>query len=233
LSLVVIVGLGQAVWAQGSAAQSVTLPAAAAPIEAGVLPTRWMTGGPKCLELPTFQIHEYNPNFFILRESGCIHFEKPFLYLIFGSEKALLEDTGAGQVDTASVVMDLVAKWAKRNSRVTPPLIVVHSHSHSDHVAGDLGFRNSPNVQLVPASVVELQKAFSIKTWPTDVVSIDLGGRVVDLIPIPGHDAASIALYDRRTGILLTGLLSRPAVRRRGRLPHVRRQPAAAGGLHT
>jgi glyoxylase-like metal-dependent hydrolase (beta-lactamase superfamily II) len=191
LSLVVIVGLGQTTWAQG--------------IEAGVLPTRWMTGGPKCLELPTFQIHEYNPNFLILRESGCIHFEKPFLYLIFGSEKALLEDTGAGQVDTAGVVMDLVAKWAKRNSRVTPPLIVVHSHSHGDHVAGDPGFRNIPNVQLVPASVVELQKTFGIKTWPTDVVSIDLGGRVVDLIPIPGHDAASIALYDRQTGILLTG----------------------------
>jgi len=191
LSLVVIVGVGQTTWAQG--------------IEAGVLPTRWMTGGPKCLELPTFQIHEYNPNFFILRESGCIHFEKPFLYLIFGSDKALLEDTGAGPVDTAGVVMDLVAKWAKRNSRAAPPLIVVHSHSHGDHVAGDLGFRNSPNVQLVPASVVELQKAFGIKTWPTEVVSIDLGGRVVDLIPIPGHDAASIALYDRQTGILLTG----------------------------
>ena len=204
-SLIVVVGFGLSAWARASAAQSVPLPAASASIEAGVLPTRWMTGGPKCLELPPFQIHEYNPSFFILRESGCIHFEKPFLYLIFGSEKALLEDTGAGQVDTASVVMDLVAKWARRNSRVPPPLIVVHSHSHSDHVAGDVGFKNIPNVQLVPASVVELQKTFGIGTWPTDTVSIDLGERIVDLIPIPGHDVASIALYDRQTGILLTG----------------------------
>jgi glyoxylase-like metal-dependent hydrolase (beta-lactamase superfamily II) len=205
LSLALIVGCGPTAWTQGSAAQSVSLQAAAASIEAGVLPTRWMTGGPKCLELPAFQIHEYNPNFFILRESGCIHFEKPFLYLIFGSEKALLEDTGAGQVDTAGVVMDLIGKWARRNNRVAPPLIVVHSHSHSDHVAGDLGFKSIPNVQLVPASVVELQRTFGIKTWPTDMVSIDLGGRIVDLIPIPGHDVASIALYDRQTGILLTG----------------------------
>src|SRR6185295_6693094 len=51
----------------------------------------------------------------------------------------------------------------------------------------------------------ELQKAFAIKTWPTDIVSIDLGSREVDLIPIPGHDVAGIALYDRQTGILLTG----------------------------
>jgi hydroxyacylglutathione hydrolase len=57
----------------------------------------------------------------------------------------------------------------------------------------------------VPAGVVELQNTFGIKTWPTDVTSIDLGGRVVDVIPIPGHDVASIALYDRQTGILLTG----------------------------
>src|SRR5258707_823944 len=53
-------------------------------IEPGVLPKTWMTGGPKCMEMPAWQVHEYNPNFFILRESGCIHYEKPFLYLIFG-----------------------------------------------------------------------------------------------------------------------------------------------------
>ncbi len=32
-----------------------------------------------------------------------------------------------------------------------------------------------------------------------------MGGRIVDVIPIPGHQAASIALYDRLTGLLLTG----------------------------
>ena len=175
-------------------------------VEPGVLPASWVTGGPKCMEMPAWQVHEYNPNFFILRESGCIHYEKPFLYLIFGRDKVLLEDTGAGQVDTATVVMDLVAKWAKRNNRATPPqLIVVHSHSHGDHTAGDPGFRNLPNVQLVAATVPDLQKAFGITTWPTDIVPIDLGNRIVDLIPIPGHDVAGIALYDRQTGILLTG----------------------------
>ena len=175
-------------------------------VEPGVLPARWMTGGPNCLELPAWQIHEYNPSFYILRESGCTHYEKPFLYLIFGRDKALLEDTGAGRVETAPVVMDLIAKRAARTRRTEPmPLIVVHSHSHGDHVAGDAGFQSLPRVQFVPATVPDLQKAFGIATWPTDVVPIDLGGRIVDLIPIPGHDAAGIALYDRQTGVLLTG----------------------------
>jgi hydroxyacylglutathione hydrolase len=181
------------------------LPASAF-IEPGVLPKSWMTGGPKCMEMPAWQVHEYNPNFFIIRESGCIHFEKPFLYLIFGKDKVLLEDTGAGKVDTSPMIMDLIAKWSKRNSKTEPvPLIVVHSHSHSDHTAGDAGFRSVPGVQFVAASVPELQKAFGLKNWPADFAQIDLGGRILDLIPIPGHDVASIALYDRQTGVLLTG----------------------------
>ena len=179
---------------------------AGALVEPGVLPQAWAVSGPDCAQQPAWQVHEYNANFFILRQSGCIHYEKPFLYLIFGRDKALLEDTGAGQIDSAAVVNEVIARWAKRGGRTAPvPLIVVHSHAHGDHTAGDAGFKDKPNVQFVAATVPELQKAFAIKNWPTDIVPIDLGSRIVDLIPIPGHDAASIALYDRTTGILLTG----------------------------
>ena len=59
----------------------------------GVLPASWITGGPNCATVPDWQIHEYNEDFYILRESGCINYEKPFLYLIFGQDKAILEDT--------------------------------------------------------------------------------------------------------------------------------------------
>lgn len=34
---------------------------------------------------------------------------------------------------------------------------------------------------------------------------VDLGDRIIDVIAIPGHDTVSIALYDRRTAVLLTG----------------------------
>jgi hydroxyacylglutathione hydrolase len=40
---------------------------------------------------------------------------------------------------------------------------------------------------------------------PQDAVPYDLGGRVLDFLAIPGHEASSIAVYDRRTGILFTG----------------------------
>src|SRR5690348_2998580 len=63
-------------------------------LKRGSLAEPWITGGPNCLTVPDWQVHEYNEDFYILRESGCINAEKPFLYLIFGDEKALLEDTG-------------------------------------------------------------------------------------------------------------------------------------------
>jgi hypothetical protein len=54
------------------------------------------TAGPTAPKIPSFQVHEYNADFYILRGSGCLHAEKPFLYLLFGSKRALLFDTGAG-----------------------------------------------------------------------------------------------------------------------------------------
>ena len=47
---------------------------------------------------------------------------------------------------------------------------------------------------------------FGITSWPTQIVEYDLGGgRIIDVIPIPGHQSAHIALYDRQTGLLFTG----------------------------
>ena len=174
-------------------------------LEPGVLPSKWMTGGPNCVTVPDWQVHEYNRDFYILRESGCIHFEKPFLYLIFGDDKALLEDTGAGQVQTAPFVMDLLAKWAKQRNHKPVSLIVIHSHAHSDHIAGDKQFQALSSVQFIAPTPADVQKAAGIAEWPTGIGHIDLGGRTIDVIPIPGHNSASIALYDRRTGILMTG----------------------------
>jgi len=176
-----------------------------ASLQPGALPTVWETGGPNCVTVPDWQVHEYNEDFYILRESGCVHFEKPFLYLIFGQQEALLEDTGAGEIETAPLVMSLIAKWAKKKGRTAPGLVVIHSHGHGDHTAGDKQFRDMPNVQFVAATPAAVQKAAGISRWPDDSGTIDLGGRMIDVIPIPGHNDSSIALYDRVTGNLLTG----------------------------
>ena len=174
-------------------------------VEQGTLPASWLTGGPNCLAVPEWQIHEYNPNLYILRESGCTNYEKPFLYLFLGSERALLIDTGAGASDAAAVTQKLLTRWCKLNKRESIPLVVAHTHAHGDHTAGDKGFDGMANVTLIPATVDANQKAFGISKWPTQAGSIDLGGRVIDVLPIPGHQAAHLAYYDRRTGILHTG----------------------------
>lgn len=169
-------------------------------LEPGNLPSAWRSGGPDCVALPDWQVHEYNPDFYILRQSGCIHFEKPFLYLFFGKQRALLVDTGAGESSAADAVKKLMAQ-KKREM----PLVVTHSHGHDDHTAGDKAFQSMPNVTFVPADVAAQQKFYGIEKWPEQPGSIHLGDRIIDVLAIPGHQPAHLAFYDRRTGILLTG----------------------------
>jgi len=125
--------------------------------------------------------------------------------LLFGKDKALLEDTGAEPSDAARAVSDVIAKWLKAKGRTSITLIVTHSHSHGDHVAGDAGFRGLANATLVPLTVEGTSEFFGIEKWPEGMGHVDLGGRVLDVIPIPGHDKLSLAFYDRETGVLLTG----------------------------
>jgi glyoxylase-like metal-dependent hydrolase (beta-lactamase superfamily II) len=198
-------------------------------LQAGVVPEGWRTGGPNCVTVPDWQIKEYNEDFYILRESGCVDPEKPFLYLIFGDQKALLEDTGVAMrlpdntrgaaIPTAPVIMDLMAKWAERKKHAPVSLVVIHSHSHVDHIAADAQFQALPNVQYIAPTPQEISKASGMTKWPDDVGHIDLGGRIVDVIPFPGHDVASIALYDRLTGNLLTGDSLYPGLLTTGDIP--------------
>jgi len=178
-------------------------------LERGVLPAKWTTGGPKCMEIPEWQVHEYNPNFFILRQSGCTDAEMPFLYLIFGTERGLLWDTGSRNGNLVPELQHVVHDWLERNHRQSIPIIVTHSHSHGDHTFGDAAVQalHDPAmpIQFVAPSVDAATSFFAIDTWPTGIGKVDLGGRVLDIVPIPGHDKYAIALYDRRAGIVLTG----------------------------
>jgi glyoxylase-like metal-dependent hydrolase (beta-lactamase superfamily II) len=175
-------------------------------LERGTLPGSWAESPDGCATRQSdLRLHEYNADFYILRQSGCTNYEKPFLYLIFGDGQALLVDTGARGARVADAIAAALKRWADAHGKPVPRLIAAHSHAHGDHVAGDSALAAMAGVTVVGTSPEAVQRFFALKAWPDSTAAFDLGGRLLDIIPIPGHERASIAIYDRRTGILLTG----------------------------
>ncbi|WP_241233473.1 MBL fold metallo-hydrolase [Altericroceibacterium xinjiangense] len=154
---------------------------------------------------PQTQVQSLDPDTFVIRQSLKTNFEAPFLYLIFGRDKALLFDTGAEGGQTRPVVDRIVQDWLVAHDRSSISLIVAHSHSHGDHVAGDMGFRDRPNTVVIGLEPADVAGFFGIGAWPDEVGRFDLGGRVLHIVPTPGHQSASIMIYDTRLEILLSG----------------------------
>jgi hydroxyacylglutathione hydrolase len=168
-------------------------------LEPGSLAVSWIHGSANCNQNadPELQVHAYNATVHILRQNKCRTFEAPFVYLIEGATTALLLDTGA---TTTVTLRDTV-----RGLIGTKPLIVAHTHAHGDHVASDARFAGQPSTTVVGTARAAVQAQFGLTTWPTTPGMIDLGGRVLDVLAIPGHEATHIAIYDRQTGLLFTG----------------------------
>ncbi|MFO0875335.1 MAG: MBL fold metallo-hydrolase [Phycisphaerales bacterium] len=175
-------------------------------VQGGVFPNQWISGAPQCAFEPQIQVHWYNPDLCIMRQSLCTNFEGPFITLLFGADKVLMMDTGAGNIQIAAKVTQLISEWLAARGQQSITLIVAHTHGHGDHVAGDSQFMGLPNTIVVGKSQAAVKAFFGIANWPTQIVTYDLGGdRIVDIIPIPGHQNAHIAFYDRVSGILFTG----------------------------
>jgi hydroxyacylglutathione hydrolase len=173
----------------------------------GSLDVHWNEGAPDCTATPQdpLQVHPYEPQTFILRQSPCASFEANFLYLLVGSEKALLIDTGAvadpKKMPLAKTILELLPD--KDHQKLA--LLVAHTHRHLDHRAGDPQFASLPSVQVVPIDLEGVQAFFGFTNWPNGIAHLDLGDRIVDVIPTPGHNPTHVAFYDDRTGILFSG----------------------------
>jgi len=178
------------------------------------LNVKWIHGSEPCSANtdPSFQIHSYSDDTIILRENKCINYEGPFIYLLFGNDKVFMQDTGAAPAANSGIafpiretVQKVVNDWAKKHGKASMQLLVTHSHAHGDHIGGDAQFAGQSNTTVVGTKVEDVQSFFGIRDWPNQLVTLDLGGRILDIIPIPGHEPTSIAVYDRRTKLLLTG----------------------------
>jgi hydroxyacylglutathione hydrolase len=176
---------------------------------AGSLDVRWIHGARERTADPPIQVHQYDEHTVIVRQSKSVSYEAPFLYLLFGNDRALLLDTGAtadpAKFPLRATVDRLVADWLARHPRDAYHLVVAHTHGHGDHVAGDAQFTDRPATTVVGRELDAVQQQFGLTNWPEQVVTFDLGGRVLEVTGSPGHHRAAITVYDPWTGFLLTG----------------------------
>lgn len=172
-----------------------------------------------------FQVYKIHSNIYAIYEP--YNYEEVISYLIVGSEKSLLIDTGMGIGNIEKVVHELSSL----------PLIVINTHTHHDHIGDNWRFEqsliglhckfNQKNEQdLINEAQNEIQddairneylpkdfdkksyriKSFSIKKFITDGDIIDLGNeRKILIISTPGHTPDSISLLDIQERILFIG----------------------------
>jgi glyoxylase-like metal-dependent hydrolase (beta-lactamase superfamily II) len=171
---------------------------------------------------PWFEVYRVRPGVFAIYEPH--QSEEVISYLIAGSSKALLFDTGMGISDIQKLAASLTHL----------PVSVVNSHTHNDHVGdnwrfGDIygmdtaftrtnakGSRDDAQAEITPGEICgDLPKDFNatlyatqpfhITHWVHDGDKIDLGGRTIQIVATPGHTPDAISLLDEKNGLLFTG----------------------------
>ncbi len=177
---------------------------------------------------PWFEVYRVAPGVFAIYEPH--QFEETISFLILGTKRAIMFDTGLGIADIKQVALSLTSL----------PILVINSHTHNDHVGGNWEFggangdediyaRDTPFTRTnAKGSTVDAQaelsagsicgqlpagfdaksyvtRPFHITRWIHDGEKIDLGGRVLEVISTPGHTPDAICLLDRKNGLLFTG----------------------------
>ena len=178
---------------------------------------------------PWFEVYEIRPGVLAIYEPG--QFEEVISYLIVGSEKALLFDTGLGIGDMRRLAGELTDK----------DVAVINSHTHYDHVGGNHAFRTIYGTDLDytrehergrghedvaefvgegwlwketpegfdPASYVS--RPFTVTERVEDGQIISLGAVELEVLLTPGHAPDSLCLFDRERRLLFTGDTFYPA----------------------
>jgi hypothetical protein len=169
------------------AAESIDFRPVGADLVARPLGVHWIHGSVSAKHNtdPDIQVHWYDEHTVILRQNMAINYEAPFIFLLFGGARAAL--------------------WLARHPRADYPLLVLHSHSHGDHVAGDGQFADRPRTTVVDARLATVAHYLGLTADVDRPARLDLGGRTLDCIASPGHNESAITFYDAYTGLMLTG----------------------------
>jgi hydroxyacylglutathione hydrolase len=142
------------------------------------------------------------------------YYQANYAYLLVGERRALLFDAGSGTRDIIDVVSSLTHL----------PVTVMPSHLHYDHSGGIAGFASIAMVDL-PETRADITNGkfsprryqylgmidklapptFSVAEWVKPGTTMDLGGRVLRILSVPGHTHSSVALYDAERHQLFAG----------------------------
>lgn len=184
----------------------------------GNLAFRWIHGSNVAARNtdPRVQVVQYNEDTFVLRQNVCVHWEAPFTYLLFGNKGALLIDSGATadarHYPLRATVDAIIARWEQARGRRNIPLTV--ALTSGEDVAQNRGlvqFADRPGTTIVPRPP-EAMKGFYglVRHWPEGTGRIDLGDRVITVIPTPGTHRDGVTFYDPYCDFLFTGDLLFP-----------------------
>lgn len=171
---------------------------------------------------PWFEVYKIRPGVFAIYEPH--QSEEVISYLVLGTKRALLFDTGMGISNIRQAVEGLTGL----------PVSVLNSHTHDDHVGDNWRFddiygmdtdftrtnakgsREDAQAEIATGEVCGdlppgfrpaeyATRPFHISHWTHDHDKIDLGERILEVISTPGHTPDAIALLDEKNGLLFTG----------------------------
>lgn len=136
-----------------------------------------------------YEVHQIDASCWRIEENGVRAF------LITGTEKALLVDTGFGTGNIKEIV----------DNMTDLPLMLVNTHTDRDHIGCNLLFEKA---YMHPSEYDRYHQGGGAglavePLWEGD--RIDLGGRSFEVILIPGHTPGSIALLDAENRVLFSG----------------------------
>jgi glyoxylase-like metal-dependent hydrolase (beta-lactamase superfamily II) len=155
-----------------------------------------------------FHVYPIDPHTYAISEPK--YWQQNVSYLLIGTRRALLFDTGPGIYSIRAEVQRLTSL----------AVIVIPSHLHFDHVGdleefSDVRLLDTPALRaqvhgeyfVEPPSQYMLRSSFKYRVsgWIKDGQSIDLGGRTVRLLSTPGHTPDSVSLVDGSGEQLFTG----------------------------
>lgn len=116
-------------------------------------------------------------------------------FLLAGEKKALLIDSGM-QVQNAKEIAE---------SLVSVPIELLNTHGDRDHVGSNEEFDFFYMNPAEASNYYNSQKKTGTIIPVTDGDIIDLGGREIEIITLPGHTPGSIAALDKKYRVLISG----------------------------